>query len=94
MNDGFGGLSLEILAQMSASAEMMRLISSMKPLNVNERALFYEALQTIYRRDCRRSRSQRPINRVEKITLKNIYQNRRVYASFDNNLPLAIRDDL
>jgi hypothetical protein len=73
MSDGHGGLSLEFLAQMSASKEMMEMITSMNRLNVYDKAVFAEALRQIYRADCKRSRSARPINRVEKMTLKNIY---------------------
>ena len=70
------------------------MITSMNRLNIHDPAVFSEALRTIYRADCKRSRSARPINRAEKMTLKNIYQNKRICASFDNNLPRAIRDDV
>ena len=73
MSDGKGGLSLEFLAQMSANKEMMEMITSMNRLNVNDKAVFAEALRQIYRTDCKRSRSAIPINRAEKMTLKNIY---------------------
>jgi hypothetical protein len=63
-------------------------------IHIHDPALFSEALLQIYRSDCRRSLSERPVNRVKKMTLKNIYRNRRIYASHDNNLPGAIRDDI
>jgi hypothetical protein len=94
LTDGSGGLSLEFLASMAASNDMMDLIASMNRLNINDPAVFAEALRSIYRADCKRSRSARPLNRVEKMTLKDIYRNRKLCASFDNNLPKAVRNDL
>ena len=72
----------------------MELITSMNRINVHDKAVFADALKQIYRGECKRSRSARLINRAEKMTLKNIYKNQRICASFDNNLPRAIRDDV
>ena len=94
MSDPSGGLSIQFLSQMADGDEMMDLISSLNRLNVHEGALFSDALKHIYRMENKKARSERPKNRVEKMTLKDVYKNKRVNASFDNNLPAAVRQDL
>lgn len=68
--------------------------------NKNCRRLLRHALKDFIKIEFKRSHSQKPINRIEKWTLKNIYPNRRMQrigrmnASLENNLPKAVREDV
>lgn len=70
------------------------MITSMNRLNVHDRAMFLDALKQIFRADYKRSRSARLQTHAEKMTLKDIYRDRKMCASHDNNLPRAIKDDI
>ena len=67
---------------------------------VKVRKLFNKGLHDLIYRELRRSKSERPINRVMKMSLKHVYPNKKLckinhmHASVDHNLPKQVRKDI